>query len=160
MKELNNYILEKLRINKDIKLSMDDNFIDGILSIILNSKYKPQQENLLKSSLSDWIEENVDFTKKIKVNVYIEKRFDDDKFTDLDIQNHLIKDLGINFMYDKQAVDNYINKLNRVSSIILYSDKIYSFIYAEKLKKNDCFSMTTVCLMEQYFSLQNLLLSD
>ena len=100
MKKINNYILEKLRINKDSKLDNIDNAALYIADICNISSIFPENENINKE-IKNWCEENkiTDFFKQVECYVPL---------TSLKKRNSGLK--------KKKKNLNYLNKIKDVPS--------------------------------------------
>ena len=132
MKDLKEIFLEKLKIDKDIDIISDnkDKIFETVLQLSLSDNSKISDKERLEKSLKEWIDEYVND----RINLYISKKENDD----FDIGT-LYKKYGINIMYNSDNINTYTERMSigNKSLIRLYSDKCHSFIYPERLKKND-----------------------
>ena len=121
MKNINNYILEKLHLNKDIKVNKDIIELSNEISYMFGLIDKPKKYNTLLAKGHLFIEEIYTWLKKN--NVSNVKYYTDN-----------LKDLKNSSNLDEDIKDNYLQETEEVSEYIKYIKQNYSSTILNRIK--------------------------
>ena len=142
MKKLNQYILEKFKINKDIKV-VEDNMIDFLLAyfdkmILVDKERKTISEHIIQIA-EDWKKENDINLTYIYITDIDEKSLKNkDKCKELGykVLNKKVFDYKITLDINTEGEKQYQNKLeNQVVNIKIYTTK-NTFLYIDSFVKS------------------------
>jgi hypothetical protein len=118
MKTINNYIVEKLHLNKDIKVNKDIIELSNEISYMFGLIDKTKKDNTLLASGHLFIGEIYTWLKKNNVS---NVKYYTDKLNDLKNSSNLDEDIKDNYLQETEEVSEYIKYIKQnYSSTILY----------------------------------------